>query len=59
MKIGKNMKICINNEGRGQVTQSIKLKLSINMDEVTTTTTTIDESSKAVYKQDTSTVTEF
>ncbi len=53
------MKICINNEGRGQVTLSVKLKLSINMDEVTTTTTTIDESSKAVFKQDISTVTEF
>ncbi len=57
MKIGKSRNICINNEGSGRVTLLIKLKLSINMDEVTTTT--IDESSKAVYKQDISTVTEF
>ncbi len=56
MKIGKRRNICINNEGSGRVTPLIKLKLSINMDKGTTTTA-IDESRKAVYKQDTSTVT--
>ncbi len=57
MKIGKSRTICINNEGSERVTLSVKLKLSINMDEGTTTTA-IDESSKAVYKKDISTVTE-